>query len=92
MVEAELPGVKKEDIHLEIDDGQLLISVEQKDEVVDENKKYLHRERRYSSTQRRLNLGNASPEGVTAKLDDGLLKIRIQKEENKGKPNQIEIQ
>ncbi len=91
IVDAELPGVKKEDVYLELNDGNLLIGVEHKEEATEEDKKFIHRERHYASMQRSLNLGSVKSDGITAKLDDGLLKVRIQKDDSTPKSNRIEI-
>lgn len=91
-IEAELPGVKKEEISLELkDDGQLTIAVEREENLEAEHKNYVHRERRYSSMQRSIYLRDAKTEGVKAKLQDGVLRIIVPKEENQGNSRRIEI-
>jgi HSP20 family protein len=80
IVKAELPGVTKDDIDLAVEDGDLVLRAERKEEreVKDEN---WHRmERSYGSLYRRLPL----PEGVqtdqiTAALSDGVLEITVPK-------------
>lgn len=52
MFEAELPGVRKEDIFLEMKDDVLSFGVEQKQEQEEEGDCYLCRERRYGSIRR----------------------------------------
>ena len=79
VVEAELPGVRKEDINITLDEGRLTIAVV-KDEKVEENEKnYIHRERRYSSMSRSIILGDADNSGVKAKLDEGVLHVSVPK-------------
>lgn len=92
VVEAELPGVDKGNISVEMNDGTLVIGVEQKDEIDESNKKYVHRERRYSSMQRSVYLGNVKPDGITAKMENGILQITVPKDEHASKSNRIDIQ
>jgi len=91
-IEAELPGVKKEEINLELkDDGRLTISVEREESLEEEKKNYVHRERRYSSMQRSIYLRDAKTEGVKAHLKDGILRIIVPKEEAQGGTHRIQI-
>jgi HSP20 family protein len=80
IVKAELPGIKKDDIDLAIEDGDLVLRAERKEEreVKDEN--WYRMERSYGSLYRRLPL----PEGVqtdqiTAALSDGVLEVTVPK-------------
>jgi HSP20 family protein len=79
LVEAELPGVSKEDIRISVDDGKLNISVEKNEENEETDKHYIHRERRFCSMSRNIFLADMNPEEIKAKLDEGILKIEIQK-------------
>lgn len=83
LVEAEVPGVKKEDIDLRLNDGRLSIVVNRNENVEEKSKddSYIHRERRYDTMQRSLYLGNVKPDEVSAKLEDGLLQITVPKDE-----------
>jgi HSP20 family protein len=84
VVKAELPGVKKEDVDLEIKDGDLVLRAERREEreVKDEN--WYRMERSYGQLYRRLPL----PEGVQtdqirAALTDGVLEVTIPKPQGK---------
>ena len=79
LVEAELPGIDKSEVKVLIDDGTLTINIERslEDEKSEEN--YLHRERYFASMSRSLYLKDASNDDVNAKLEDGILKIIINK-------------
>ncbi len=90
-IDAELPGVKKEEVSLALDDGRLCISVEREEKVDDEKENYVHRERRYGSYQRSVYLADANPDGIDAKLEDGLLKVVVQKQDKQSKSGKIEI-
>lgn len=94
LVEAELPGVRKEDINLNLNDGRLSISVNREEnmEEQDNNKNYIHRERRYSSMERSIHLADTQPDGVRAKLEDGVLKVIVAKEEKANNQHRIEIE
>lgn len=90
-IDAELPGVKKEEINLALDDGKLSISVEREEKVDEEKENYVHRERRYGSYARSVYLADANPEGIDAKLEDGLLKVVVQKQDKGSGNKKIEI-
>ena len=91
IVEAELPGVKKEEIDLSVNEGRLTISVKREESVEDkQDDSYIHKERRYGSMQRTLYLEGATDTG-SAQLDDGLLKVTVPKETQANNANRIEI-
>ncbi|WP_422486426.1 Hsp20/alpha crystallin family protein [Gudongella sp. DL1XJH-153] len=93
LIEAELPGVKKEEISLEIHDGQLIIGIQREERVDEEKKNYIHKERRYSSMSRSVYLADADSENIKAKLDDGVLTVRVPKLQKPEKEtNKIEIE
>lgn len=74
-VEMEAPGYTKEDISISIDKGELSISFEKTSEE-EENKKYLHRERKsYSKVTRTFFLGDVNEEEVSASFKNGILVI-----------------
>ena len=91
-VEAEMPGVKKEDVRLELTEGRLLIAAQKEDSAEEEKKNYIHRERHFSSAQRCLHLPDAKTEGIKAKMDDGVLRITVPKEERAKSRRRIDIQ
>lgn len=93
VVEAEMPGVKKEEISLEMRDEMLCISVEREEELEEEKKNYIHKERKYSSMSRSVYLKDVDSKNIKAKLDDGVLKINIPKlEKSESEKNKIEIE
>lgn len=81
IIEAELPGVKKDEIGISLDDGKLNISVTRTEKVEEEKKNYLHRERRFSSMQRSIYLVEADSAGIKAKLDNGELTVTVPKKQ-----------
>jgi HSP20 family protein len=92
VVEADLPGVKKEEINLQLDDGRLTISIEREEKEETKEKDYIHRERRCSSMSRSIYLGDVKDEEVNAKLENGILCIEIPKGEEKEKAKKIPIE
>ncbi|MDY9921015.1 MAG: Hsp20/alpha crystallin family protein [Synergistota bacterium] len=81
LIEAEMPGLSKEDIKLGLDDGKLTISVTKNESTEEKDKNYIHRERRSVSMSRTIHLTDADASGIKAKLRDGLLKITVPKAE-----------
>jgi HSP20 family protein len=80
-VHAELPGVKKDDIHVEIDGDQVAISAEVKQEKdVKEGERVVHSERYYGKLSRAFRLGQDLDEaGAVAKFNDGVLELTLPK-------------
>lgn len=80
-VHAEIPGVKKEDIHVHIDGNQVSISAEVKNEKeVKEGEKLLRGERYYGSVSRAFSLGQDVDEvAAQAKYNDGVLELTLPK-------------
>jgi HSP20 family protein len=80
-VHAEIPGVKKDDIHVHIDGNQVSISAEVKNEKeVKEGEKVLRSERYYGSVSRAFSLGQDVDESAAqAKYQDGVLELTLPK-------------
>ncbi|MDF2999932.1 MAG: heat shock protein Hsp20 [Bacillota bacterium] len=91
-IEAELPGVNKEEIDIDLTDGRLSISVKKEENLNEEKKNYVHRESRYSSMSRSIYLADAENKGIKAKLDNGVLNISIPRQEKFTKAAKIEIE
>lgn len=89
LVEAELPGVKQEDINVEVSDSELAISGELKER---ERKGILRRRtRRTGQFDYRVTLpGQADAERIEASLNEGLLTVRVPKPE-RARRRRIEI-
>ena len=97
LIEAELPGIKKEEIDLNIEDDNLCISVNRVEETNSDGKgekngkNYIHRERRSTSMSRRVRLANAKLDEITAKLDNGVLTVSIPKDVKANTSRKIDI-
>ena len=88
-VDVDLPGFKKDELHLELNDGYLTISAEKgldKDEK-DKNDKYIRRERYAGSMSRSFYVGeNMKEEDIHAKYENGILTLDVPKEQKKAVP------
>ncbi|MDY6959593.1 MAG: Hsp20/alpha crystallin family protein, partial [Halobacteriota archaeon] len=81
-IKADIPGVKKEDVDINIKKGMLEISAERKDEKEEKEKDYLRRERTYSKYYRSVRLPEEiDAEKTEAKFTDGVLELTIPKTE-----------
>jgi len=80
-VRAEVPGVKKEDINVQIEGNQVSITAESKQEKdVKENGKVIRSERYYGSLYRSFSLGqDVDQAAATAKYADGILQLTLPK-------------
>lgn len=79
ILEADMPGVAKEEIRLEMKDDTLTIGVEKKEEKNDERNGYIYRERNYGNMCRRFHVENVDAQNVKASYDNGVLKIVLPK-------------
>lgn len=92
-LEVEMPGVKKEDVNLELNNGYLTIEAKQSksDDEKDKKGNYIRRERYYGSSARSFYVGDISEEEINASLDSGILKVYIPKENKEKNKKRIEI-
>lgn len=88
-VSVDLPGFKKEDLKLQLEDGFLTITAAKsldKDEK-DKEGHYIRRERYCGQCSRSFYVGeNITEEEISAKLEDGILKLGIPKKDQKKLP------
>lgn len=87
----ELPGFKKENIALDLNNGYLTVTATREEET--EEKKYLRRERSFESCKRSFYVGDGVTEDdVTATMENGVLLINLLKRvEEAPKTKRIEI-
>jgi len=80
-VHAEIPGVRKEDIHVSLDGNQVSISSEVKKETEEKKgERIVHSERYFGKVMRTFTVGQDVDEaGATAKYSDGVLELRLPK-------------
>lgn len=79
VIEAELPGIKKEEVVVDLKDDMLIISVERKEQTNEEKENYIRRERRYGTMSRAFGVSDIMREGVSAKFENGILTVVLPK-------------
>lgn len=82
----DMPGVRKEDIKAELNDGYLTVSAETNcsNDEKDNDGKYIRRERHYGSCSRSFYVGNAvTKNDIKASFENGTLRMTIPKMEDK---------
>lgn len=90
-VAAEVPGIKKEDIKITIQDNVLTLSGEKNEEKEEKNKQYHRVERSFGSFQRSFSLpSSVSADKIKAKYKDGILVVVLPKSEE-SKPKEIQV-
>ena len=88
----DLPGFKKEDVHIDLKDGYLTISAEKSLDKEDKQEgRYIRQERYSGSCARSFYVGEVRPEDIHAKYEDGVLSLSFPKEEEKKLPAQTRI-
>lgn len=81
LIEAELPGMKKEDISVDIDGDCLTIKAERKSESqeADDKKNFVRRERYFGSYSRSFDISGVDADAIGAQYTDGVLKLTLPK-------------
>ena len=91
VVKAEIPGVDKEGIHVDVKDRILTIKGERTRENEVNEDKYYRREQTYGRFERAFTLPtDVDPEAIKAEYKDGVLKVKVPKTEQ-SKPKQITV-
>jgi HSP20 family protein len=91
VIQAELPGVDKKDVAVDVKDGMLTIKGERSSDNEVKEEKFYRRERVYGKFERSFALPeNVDPDQIKAEYKDGILKIEIPKTEDQ-KPKQISV-
>ena len=78
-LECELPGFKKEDIKIDIENDCLTICAERKAENKEEKDNYIKRERVYGSFSRSFDVSGINVDGIEAAYNDGVLDLILPK-------------
>ena len=83
LLEADLPGFKKEDIHVDVDGDTMTIRAERHSEHEDQDKKgnYVRCERSYGSYARSFDISGIKAEGIKASYNDGVLSLTLPKKD-----------
>lgn len=91
VIKAELPGIDKKDINIDVKDGVLTLKGERSYDNEVKKDKYYRRERSFGKFERTFQLPvDVNPEKISADYKDGILKINIPKPEEQ-KPKQITV-
>ncbi len=80
-LDAELPGFKKEDISIDVENDCLTISVERKVEDEDKRPNFVKRERVYGSFSRSFDVSGIDVEKIEAAYNDGILTLTMPKKQ-----------
>lgn len=91
-IKAELPGIKKDDVHIDVHDGVITLKGERKFEKEDNKENYHRIERSYGSFFRSFTLpSTVDVEKINATYKDGILEVTIPKTEE-AKPKSIPVE
>jgi HSP20 family protein len=82
-LKADLPGFKKEDIHVDLDGRSLIIQAERhtESEEKDSHGNFIRQERSYGAFSRSFDISNVKTEEITAEYKDGVLKLILPKQD-----------
>ncbi len=94
IIDVAAPGLKKDHFKVEVNNGILSVSAENKEEKSEKKENYTRKEFSYSSFSRSFSLpDNANPDAIKAKYHDGILKLKIPKIDKKeAAQKQIDIE
>ncbi|OCH89570.1 HSP20-like chaperone [Obba rivulosa] len=88
----ELPGLKKEDVNIEVHNNRLTVSGETKQETDREDSGYVTRERRRGRFSRTIQLPSGiKPEDVKANMDNGVLKVTFPRTSPEAAPKRVTV-
>lgn len=91
LLEADLPGVNKENIDLKVDNGTLTISADVNAEKKEEKEGYVFNERRSGHVERSFDLEGIDVSGIKADYKNGVLMVRLPKLHEEEKPGAQKI-
>lgn len=92
VVRAELPGVKKEDLEIEVTPDTLSLKAEAREEKEEREKRFYRRERSWGMFQRTIPLPvEINKEKAKASFKDGLLEITLPKVAPEEKPESVKV-
>jgi HSP20 family protein len=78
VLRADLPGIKPEDVKIEVEDGVLTVSGQHREEKEEEKEHYMRRERRFGSFSRSMMMPKGvEADEIEATTEDGVLEVTI---------------
>ena len=84
VVRAELPGLKKETLNIQVGTNELSLAAESNVETEEQGKTYLHRERAFSTFRRNIGFAESiDTQKVSAKMAEGILEVKLPKLERR---------
>ena len=94
LLQADLPGFKKEDIHVDLDGETMTIRAERHSEHEDQDKKgnYVRCERSYGSYERAFDISGIDADRISAQYNDGVLTLDMPKKSATVGAKRLEIQ
>ena len=93
VIRADLPGMRKDDVQVELRDDALVLRGERQEERREEREGFFTSERSYGRFYREIPLPDGvDPEGATANFRDGVLEILMPLEESQARGRKLEIQ
>ncbi len=91
VIEADLPGVREEDVEIEVEDNQLIIKGERRHSEEKKREDYYHLESSYGAFSRVISLpANVDSSKAEAEFDNGILEVKLPKLEER-KPKKISV-
>lgn len=91
VISAHVPGVTRDQIDVELNEGRLSITVDKKDSDEQKAKNYLQRETGEYTCTRGVFLKDAATAGLSAKLADGILTVNVPKQDEKANVTKVSI-
>lgn len=92
VVSAELPGVTKDQVDVELNEGRLSISVDKKESDEKKSRTYLQKETSEWQASRGVYLKDAAREGLSAKLEGGVLTVNVPKQQKQSNVTKVTIE
>jgi HSP20 family protein len=93
IIRTELPGFAKEDVDIQLNKDFMVLKAEKRADKEEKSENYLHRERSYSSCQRRVNFPEeVDPSKVEGTMKNGVLQLKIPKKEPKPELKMTKVQ
>jgi HSP20 family protein len=91
VIRADVPGMKPEEVKIDVHDDVLTVHGEHEETSEEKNKRYLRRERRHGSFTRSMALPpGVDPDQITAESKNGVVEIRVPKPQ-RSEPKTIEV-
>ena len=93
LLQAELPGFKKEEINIDLDNDTLRITANHREDIKEEKDSYIRQERHYNTYSRSFNVTGISKDNISASYNNGVLELKLPKDNAEiAEAKRIEIQ